>query len=174
MNERRNGSSRIWWRVGWRATGRRATDVPAAFAHVFGQSTLGAYLRNFWLLVITGLVLLALHGQSVQLSQQVKSRHFVIAVSCAVQSGTSEAGRAIISGSARAKETPFDRALERLGYPPRPQRIKAADVAGSLYVAGLARRVRLLAGSRAKGLIMPDGGIDCHRLRQIADEIAQR
>lgn len=109
----------------------------------------------------------ATRDASTALVQVQAGRQTGIALTCAVLSGVAQAGEAVISGPANRPETPFDAALERLGYPARPQRIRAARQAGQAYINTLLAQVRSALrlrgnGTNPRSLVHPDGSIDCN------------
>lgn len=156
--------------------GRRTTDVLNRFNALFGHSDFGAHFRNLWLLLITVVVLLAIGAQEGALRSQARGRRFVIAVNCATISAVAEAGRDVIASPANQPETPFDRALEGIGYPPRPQRVQQAKLLSTLYVQHIVSLVaRHLASlgevkhphALAVRLVQSDGTINCGLLQSL-------
>lgn len=167
MTDRRH--SRGWrYRLRW-AVGRRTTDLLGRVDRVFGQSRMGAHIRNFWLLVITGVSCLAIIGNYNTLHTQTRGRHFAIAVICAFGNAGEEAGRSVLAASGQMPETRFTRNLERLGYPPFPVRRRQGNTAASEYVKSISTRVQRQVGRRVPGLIRPDGTLSCERLQRLAD-----
>jgi hypothetical protein len=127
--------------------------------------------RDVWLVIITGLALLGIWLNHNAVQGQIAGRHFAVGFTCAVQSAIAEGGRDVILGQTSRPVTRFERELEKLGYPPRAQRHKAAEQAAREYVQHISARVKAQVGANARNLIRPDGTIDCTRLQELANTI---
>jgi hypothetical protein len=143
--------------------------------------------RDFWMLILSGIVLLSLHSSSGtsdqaktaaqhanQAIQQVQEgRSTATAIQCAVISAFADAGRATISGTSLS-DTPFTRQLERLGYPPLAQRQAQAKAAGKLYVQAISTRIDRELEQHGKkpppghSLVRADGSINCQTFARLA------
>jgi hypothetical protein len=64
------------------------------------------------------------------------------------------------------------RNLERLGYPPAEVRKRNARRAADEYARAIARGVERQSGVR--GVVRPDGSIDCRRLARLARTVPPR
>lgn len=149
--------------------GERVGDVVNVVNRNLGQSNRGAHFRNFWLLAITFIIFMAINSIHNTVTSQVRGRRFAIQVNCAVVGAVSEAGRSVIVGGSSAPDTPFDRALEKLGFPPRKVRVAQATQAAQLYVDNIVAQVAKHIGEkRAKALIRRDGALNCDALQQFA------
>lgn len=125
------------------------------------------HLRDFWLLAITVVTLLALLHATDAVNEVQQGRRIGSRISCAALSAVAQEGRKVLSGSAQGLSGPFERFLEAHGYPPRSVREKAARRAGEAYVRDISQRVEQAVGHRGDGLIRPDGTIDCHKLQDV-------
>lgn len=120
--------------------------------------------RDFWLLLISGLVALALANAQDALDRQQEGRKVALTVSCAVLSSVSEAGRQVIVRGSEQPDSPFMRFLEQHGYPRLAAREKAGQMAAEAYVAGISARIERSVGHRGDGLVNRDGTVNCVRL----------
>lgn len=123
--------------------------------------------RDVWLLLITGLVAYALVSMAGVISDQREGRRIAVRALCGATDGVIDAGRATITGSAGGLNPELTRFLERHGYPPKPIRQAQADKAARLYGRSIGARVELATG--LKGLVEPDGGLDCERLAAVSN-----
>lgn len=96
-----------------------------------------------------------------------------IALLCGIESAVAQAGRDVIDPP--QMDTPFSRALERLGYPTLAKRKAQAAKAGQLYLAEIGAHIRKALRFRGKDtrlankLLRPDGTINCRVLVQLSD-----
>jgi hypothetical protein len=98
-----------------------------------------------------------------------RGRHFAVGVTCAVESATAEAGKAVIEGSGAAPgNAAFLRNLEKLGYRPPAKAKPGHPGPGDLYVAQIAKQVQAQVGRKGARLIRKDGTLDCDRLEALA------
>jgi hypothetical protein len=113
-----------------------------------------------------------LHRTAQLAEQQRAGRAVAIDALCALGSAVVDAGRQTLAGPpAKKGELPpdpvgpprFVHALERLGFPPRAVRDRAARQAARAYGASIAHRVE--RATQVKGLTRPDGTLNCARLR---------
>lgn len=111
-------------------------------------------------LAIGGVTLRRTHDLTVQ---QAQGRVIAVDALCASSSAVIDAGRQTITGAQGALPTKLERALERLGYPPRRVRRAQALAAARAYGASIAQRVE--RATHVKGIARPDGSLDCKRLR---------
>lgn len=125
-------------------------------------------VRDFWLFVITAVVLVALSNSSDAVTSVQQGRQTSLRVTCAVQSAVAQAGRQVIAGSDVAPPTAEEKALEAFGFPPFKQRHKQAERAADLYVSGISASIDGKIGHKGDGLVDSDGTINCQRLAQLA------
>ena len=90
------------------------------------------------------------------------NRQRSLRVICAANSAVIDAGRATLTATVGKPNTPFERALEKLGYPPRPARDKAARAAAIAYGRTIARSIQEESG--IVGIAKSDGTLDCPQL----------
>lgn len=95
-----------------------------------------------------------------------------LSVVCGAISAISQQGRLVLISS-QLQESPLTRFLEQHGYPSLRARRQKAREEGQAYVAGISQRVNqaLKRSGRApvKGLVRPDGTIDCAVFQSISD-----
>lgn len=125
------------------------------------------FLNAALMLVVIGLVLFALLAYNHTLDQIKGERHTAIAITCALLSATTEAGKEAITGGV-LPENHFTRELERLGYPPYPIRKKQARDAANAYVQFLTTRASTAIGAQAHDLVGPGGNLDCHQFARLS------
>lgn len=142
-----------------RTTGRRVSD---------NERRIPQLLRDFWLFVITAIVLLALSNASDAVTGVQQGRQTSLRVTCAVQSAVAQAGRQVIAGSNVPPPAAEEKALEAFGFPPFKERHKQAQHAADLYVSGISASIDKQIGHKGDGLVNPDGTINCQRLAQLA------
>jgi hypothetical protein len=139
-------------------------------------------------------VVLALSNRSTLTEQQQiaefqqEGRKVAIEVLCGFGSAVSEAGRKTIAGSialpGRTRRDAdrvvldkrgrvigvvsgrFARFLESHGYPVAPQRVSGSKRAADEYARAVSNAVARQTG--AKGLVKPDGTLDCARLQKVS------
>lgn len=128
------------------------------------------WYRDVWLLLVSLVLLLMVHGVQSRVERQREGRAIAINVMCGGISSVIEAGRATITGSSTLSPE-FERNLERLGYPPERQRKAAARAAAKGYAASIAAAVQQESGVR--GLVRKDGSLNCERLRQVTHVIRE-
>lgn len=104
---------------------------------------------------------------ALSIGQISHERKAAVTLTCGVLAAVSSAGWDTVTRGV-LPETPFARALERLGYPPYSVRKAQAEAAGNSYVAGIARRIFKVAGRQGSGLILPHGQINCRRFARLA------
>lgn len=117
---------------------------------------------------------LALQAASQAQRDVAEGRAVALEVICTYGSAIGEAGRAVISASAREprteREKRFEANLQRLGYPPLEQRRQAAKLGGAAYVEAINRRVE--KETRIDDLVIEKGpragSLDCERLKEAA------
>lgn len=124
------------------------------------------WYRDVWLLVVTLGVYVALNGSESDLQRQREGRAVAIEVTCTFSNAVARAGQATITGGVTIKPREFERALERMGLPPRKQRETNARNAARAYAAAISASVEQETG--IKGLVAGDGTIRCDRLKAVA------
>lgn len=139
--------------------GRRATDSDRKWPQL---------VRDFWLFVITAVVLVALSNSSDAVTSVQQGRQTSLRVTCAVQSAVAQAGRQVITGSNVPPPATQERALEALGFPPFKVRHRQALKAADDYVATISKHIDAQIGRKGDGLVKSDGTIDCTRLAELA------
>lgn len=97
---------------------------------------------------------------------QREGRRVAVQTTCAAISAVIDAGRATILAAGQEQPQPFERNLLKLGYPSLERRRTASELAAATYARSIAGRVAAITGS--KGLVRPDGSLDCARLRKAA------
>jgi hypothetical protein len=122
------------------------------------------WVRDLWLLAVTGLVALSLAGQSSELEQQRSGRKVAIQVLCAGEQAVINAGRAALQ--AQPLPPRLRRNLERLGYPHAAVQRKAAVQASDAYARTISAAVQRQSG--AKGLVDAKGNLRCDLLVKAA------
>lgn len=95
-----------------------------------------------------------------------EGRRVGILASCAATSAVIDAGRAVITGGSSGVPPQLAQFLEQHGYPPKGVREKQAQQAARDYGRAIARRVEDASGVR--GLVEPNGRLDCRRLASVA------
>lgn len=88
------------------------------------------------------------------------------AITCAATSAVIDAGRTTIKAGAYVRPKEFADALEDLGLPPETTRKRFAAIAADAYARNVSRAV--LSGSGVRGVVRPDGTLDCKALRVAA------
>lgn len=121
-------------------------------------------LTVFTLLVTVALTLSIVAVRSLQSQQdrQREGRKLAVETICGIEQATIDAGRAQLLSGANLKPDRFRRNLERLGYPPRELREKAARQAALAYSSHIAKAVERESGVR--GLVKRDGTLRCDLL----------
>lgn len=103
-----------------------------------------------------------LKQQATQARDQREGRALGTRTTCAVQSAVVDAAFQTIRAGAVLKPDRFRRNLERLGLPNTQTRRQAADLAAKAYASIITKAVEDATGR--KGLVQPDGSLDCKRL----------
>lgn len=104
-----------------------------------------------------------------QTRDQRDGRRAAVQITCGAISGVIEAGRETILSSTKGKhDTPFERRLEALGYPPRTVRKAQAMAAAAAYARSIASSVRDAADGKARGVVKRNGSLDCDKLVAVA------
>lgn len=165
-----------------RSVGRRKTDRLAAQAAVEHHERTSLirlrenFYRDIWLLVLTVVLVIMAVGASndagkalTKTQRQQEGRAVAVNVVCGSTSAIIEAGRATITGGGGVSPQ-LARNLERLGFPPKRVRDVAAKRAARLYAKSIADAVERESGVR--GLVRPDGSLDCFRLRRVTNTSA--
>jgi hypothetical protein len=124
------------------------------------------WYRDVWLFLVTLIVLLALHESSSAIQSNHEGRRAAVNVTCATLSAVIESGRETLQAGAAIGPPRFERELRRIGLPPLADRQRGADLAAARYSKGIATEVERQSG--VKGLVLPDGRLDCSRLRTLA------
>jgi hypothetical protein len=124
------------------------------------------WYRDVWLFVVTAIVFLALHDASAAIKSNHEGRRAAVNVTCATLSAVIESGRETLRAGAQIGPPRFERGLTRMGLPPLADRQRAADLAATHYSKNIATEVERQSGVR--GLVLPDGRLDCSRLRTLA------
>lgn len=106
------------------------------------------------------------HDAKTAAARQAEGRRVAVDVTCAAMSAVIEAGRTTITGSGRVTSEEFERNLRLLGYPPKSERRAAARRAADAYARSIAMNVQRQA--RVKGVVRPDGTLNCARLQVAA------
>lgn len=128
------------------------------------------WYRDVWLVIITGLSLLAIWLNSQTLDQQAKGRHFAVGVTCSAISAISQAGQQVLSPPVpKGPKSRFERALERLGYPPPNRRRIQSELLARLYVEHISEAIQRQVGGRGAHLVRPNGTLDCRQLQRLAN-----
>jgi hypothetical protein len=130
------------------------------------------FYRDLWLLIITGGMLLLAILLVNNVNSQAKGRHFTVGFTCAALSAISQEGREVIAGPQKLN-TPFERNLERLGYPPVAVRRAQAQAAAQAYVRGISNRIQEQVGYKGSRLIRADGTIDCTKLQKLGNAVSR-
>jgi hypothetical protein len=138
---------------------RRTTDRPTG------------WIREHWITVVVTLALGGLlyypfgvvdttsqqsEQNAARLDAQAQSRRVAIDVLCGIGSGVSHAGALVFSG--------------KLPGLPGPGNPTARQAYIDIVVASVAEE----AGVEARGLVLPDGSIDCEELRRRANAVVRR
>lgn len=125
------------------------------------------WYRDLWLIIITGVVLIALSRSQDAVNRQAEGRRVAGAVTCSAISAVIDAGRATIQSGGKIDPREFERNLEKLGLPPRDVRMERSRTAAESYARLIAQRV--VEESKVPGLVREDGTLDCRKLRVIAN-----
>lgn len=108
-------------------------------------------------------------NQAIRRAQQ--GRATAVAIICAALDAEVAAGQHVIGTT--PPESSFDRVLEKLGYPPRSQRVAAARKASALYASSINARVerelRQVGVGIPAHLVRKDGTIDCKVMLSVAN-----
>lgn len=157
----------IEWALRHMGRGRAAT--PEAALRLRRRADV---VRDFWLIVATGLMLVALvqsHNADTRsqnaLQAQTEGRRIGQLITCASISAVIDAGRATITGSNSIGPPRLERSLEALGLPPPSVRARQAQIGARLYAQSIAQKVETASGVR--GIVRRDGSLNCALLRKL-------
>lgn len=125
-------------------------------------------IRDFILVIVSGLVAIALINGRHTLRQIQEGRQFSVGVTCAVDTAITQAGYNVIVLGASAKETLFMRNLEKLGYPPLVVRKVQSRAAAQLYVTEISKAIEKSIGHKGDGLVLANGQLDCARFKVLS------
>lgn len=145
---------------------RRATDQPES-RRERQQVTFVAILAGVAVAAAFAAAGFALWLNSNRTTQIQEGRRSGQQITCAANAAVIDAGRSVITGHQRGKPaTPppaaVERALRKLGYPPFAVRQQRAERAGEEYGRQIAQAIE--SETKVKGLVKPDGTLDCQRL----------
>jgi hypothetical protein len=120
-------------------------------------------VKDFWLLVLTVLVAIALNSIVSEQDRQQEGRQVAIRVLCGAQQGVIDGGRAQILGSAQIAPPRFERNLILLGMADLEKRQQAARRGAVMYALAISRSIEAVAHQH--GLIdSKTGRLLCARL----------
>jgi hypothetical protein len=91
------------------------------------------------------------------------------AVTCAIVSAFSQAGKRVITGPPKPPPTAQEQALEKLGFPPFPIRHQQQLTAGNEYIKSISNSIEEKIGHKGDGLVKHDGTIDCAKLAALSN-----
>jgi hypothetical protein len=116
------------------------------------------------LAITIGVSYTTLHNRSDLIDVQ-QGRVIGSAVSCGATSAIIEAGRQTIAGPGRA-DPKTEPVLRSLGFPPFKVRKKQAELEAARYALAISRSIE--RQSHVRGLVRPDGSLDCRKLKIVS------
>lgn len=144
--------------------GRRSEDRPPKHRRI--AILRENWYRDVWLIIISGLVLLALARASDEREAQLEGRRTAVEAVCGATSAVVQAGQATITGGGAGIPEELSRFLERHGYPPKSVREEQAKLAAEAYAKNVSKQIEKNSG--LTGIVRENGTLDCEKMVEAA------